>query len=244
MKKIAILVLTGLVIGIVAFTGCGIPQEQLDVVKADLAKSQTENTVLLAEKAKLEQSVLKLNTQVSELEKEIAELNRVIKALQTQESVPIVPLKEVVGTATIMDIHTVVKKFYPKTNAIIGYQGPSTGKVDYFPLASLETLRRFLATDRTDFLPRSWEWSENYADELAFRLKDQWIKAGLPPHSLGLLKGKRKMPTGEGFHWRNIFVTLESGKVTLYEVVAKRDEIIKVEELNADTYFVIILNIM
>jgi hypothetical protein len=101
---------------------------------------------------------------------------------------------------------------------------------DRIELTSLENLEKFLEADPMNkqawFRPLYDPDDFNLSDEAAFLFKVRWINAGLPGGSLGLLKCDR----GEGIHWRNLFVTVEEGKVVFYEVDPVHDTITKVEE--------------
>ena len=74
MKRIAIIVLTGLMAGVLLFAGCGVPQAELEERDAQIAQLQAENNQLKTEKTQLETEKANLAEEKATLEIQVADL--------------------------------------------------------------------------------------------------------------------------------------------------------------------------
>lgn len=239
MKRIA---MTVLMFGVLLLAGCGVSQAEYDKVVADLATCQEAESQLEAEKAQweevdkpaLEQQVADLEDQITSFEQDIADLEAENEGLK-QPALGKIPA-EVVGTVTLEELLQLSNEFFP--NATGG--GISSLTRNPHPLVSLETLKDFLAKDNSDWNPPCHETSYNLCDELAFRLKDRWIKAGLADHSLGFIKLKITTPEGEKLQWLNVFITKEGGELTVYKVDPHNDTVTKITEPDPDVVYIFI----
>lgn len=230
-KKVAIVVLAVLLMGLIVLPGC-VAKAELDECKALVTEQAAQINELEAQIVALNSTIEAKDAEIAEREEKMAELETEIERL----SPPEIPAEEIVGTITWEELKELAKRFFPKSDRHIlrSTKGP-------FPLVSLETLKKFLAAD----CPLHWhESSYNFCDELAFRLKDHWIRAGLPGHSLSLVKGEAVTKHGKQLCWRNIFITKEDGEFVIYEVTAYTDEVIRIEESNLKPYFVLIRDVM
>jgi hypothetical protein len=244
MKRIAIIVLTGLVAETLLLTSCGIPQDvqqELDALRAE--KTQWDETLmpeleqLRADKTQwveedkpaLEQQVADLEDQITDLEQEIADLNAEMECLRQP---PLGKIEgEIVGTVTLEELVQLAQEFFP--NATGFSIGAFSGSSDY-PLTSLDTCKEFLAEDITDWCPQCYETSYNPCIERAFTLKFMWLEyAHLPTFSLGLVQ------TREGY-WLNIFITRENGELAIYKVDPGTDRVTKLEGPDLDVVYYII----
>lgn len=207
-------------------------ETQITVLSENVTELKGQNYAQGARIEELEGDLTEKDAQIAKLEEEKAGLEAEIECLRMPT--PQVS-KETVGTITFEQLKQLSKRFFPKAMRSTGAftKGP-------YPLVSLETLKEFLAKDPTNFCPVCKETSYNIGDELAFRLKDHWIRTGLPGHSLGLIKAERVTSWGKIMCWRNIFITKEDGEFAIYEVVAHTDEIIKIEEPNLEIRWVVI----
>jgi len=217
--KIVGLVLAVLLVCFV-FPGCS--AGQIDELESQIATLQDDKAVVEAERDELDSNLEKKDVDISKLEEEKAELLTKIEYLE--EPMPTYSNVKIVGYISFTQTVELQRDFFwdcpGRTSSFIG-KGP-------FPLVGVETLEKFLADDMTERLPGCSPNSYNACDELAFRLKDRWIKAGLPPWSLNLVKVERSQ-FGIDMSWQNLFLTKENGQFVFYEVNARSDRITKLE---------------
>ena len=240
--KIVSVVLAVLLIGLVVLPGC-VSKAELEECKAQVAegatqikdlKAQVEKqtiqiTVLGKEKAELEKQKVGLEGENAELEGQNAELEEQIAELQAEieclrEPPPEKVRGEIAGYISYKETIEVKRKVFPKTGG--GIAGSSKGR---YPLATVETLKQFLADDKTNTCPSCRGTCYDAHDGWAFQLKDHWIKAGLSAWSLGLVKVEVDTQYGRILVWRNIFLTQENGEFVFYEVDPCTDKITKIE---------------
>jgi hypothetical protein len=184
-----------------------------------------------------EEKIFSQNSTINILREEIEILKE-----ETEDSVSEISA-DIIGKVSFEELIELSTKFFPNALRSTSYSKKISSSP--FPLVSLETLEEFLAKDRTNISPKPIKTTANYCDETAFRLKDRWIKADLPPISLGLIKGKKILDGIERMLWRNIFITLdENHELVIYEVFAFSDEIKKIEEPDLETYRVLIADII
>ena len=249
-KKIVSLVLAVLLIGLF-LPGC-VSKTELDECKALTAEQAAQIEKLRAQAEDWAAQIEAKNTEILELKEENAGLreentellkeNTELQEANAELEAEVECLKkptpkisaEAVGTVNLKQLMSLAKEFFPKANGSVGSwtKGP-------FPLVSLETLKEFLAEDPINMGPGYHRRESQYYfyDDLAFELKDHWIRAGLPGHSISLIKAERISPRfGKQMCWRNIFITKEQGQLVIYEVIAQSDTVIKIEEPNLETY--------
>ena len=241
--KIVSVFLAVLLVGLVVLPGC-VSKAELEECKAQVAegatqikdlKAQVEKqtiqiTVLGKEKAELEKQKVGLEGENAELEGQNAELEEQIAELQAEieclrEPPPEKVRGEIAGYISYKETIEVKRKVFP--NSCGGTAG--SPRTLYYPLMSVETLKQFLADDKTNTCPSCRGTCYDAHDGWAFQLKDHWIKAGLSAWSLGLVKVEVDTQYGRILVWRNIFLTQENGEFVFYEVDPCTDEILKIE---------------
>jgi len=172
---------------------------------------------------------------------QLAELEEVITTLEVENESLRAPTPKVsakvVGTITFKGLIQLAEAYF--TDPKVGRKTSAWTKGPY-PLVSLETLKAFLGKDDTDKCPPCRLANRNICDEYAFRLKDRWIRAGLPGHSLSLIKREKITGRGMTLYWSCIFITKEEGQFIIYEVVPYTDEIIRLEKPDTEVYYVLI----
>jgi len=208
--------------------------------EAQAAEREARIAAITTQISKLESQTTEQSAQMEGLEAVIAELEEEKAALEAEneflkEPAPQLDAPWIAGTITFKETVELLREFFPRSSRMTSAytRGP-------YQLVDLETLENFLAVDKTDTFPLYLERSYDVGDPLAFRLKEHWIEAGIPPWSLGLIKGERMTSFGKVWCWRNIFLTIENGEYVFYEVVPHTDEIIKIEEPYLEPHRVII----
>lgn len=253
-KKIAGIALVVLLVGLIV-SGCS--TGRINELESQIATLQTDKTAAEAEvvalqdekvatvaerdglKSDLEDKITELNNKNSQLEEistvlgerdaEISKLEEEKVELQAEvECLGKPPLEQVSKKAAgRIDQQTAIeegRKLFER----VGGSG-STGVSSYI-LESVETLEKFLKNDITDHCPHCRQNPYDAGDGWAFQLKDHWIKAGLSPFSLGLVKMEIDTTYGRMLVWRNMFLTKENGQLVFYEVDPCSDKITKIEE--------------
>jgi hypothetical protein len=234
--KVIVMLLMVMVIILVGFSGCT-PRIDTSVVE-ELEAQLAEKEKLLQEKDDLLEEKDAEITKIKEQCSFIVEDQQLFSDKYTRvyfddaENGDFAKLKETLN------------KYYPQVNPVIGTR--SYKKLGYLEFTSLTNCEKFLKSDLTNLVGfYKYDPPYNYSDELAFKLKYRWIEAELPGGSLGLLKGKRTFQSGEGVHWRNLFIEkTKSGEFLLYEIIPSTDEIIPVQEPNEETYFIELMNVL
>ena len=209
-------------------------ESQIAVLSANITELNSQNNTQGVRIEELEGELSGKDAQITALEEEVADLeaeNEHLKAPTPEISA------EVVGTITFKGLIQLAGTYF--TNPKVGRTTSAWTKGPY-SLVSLETLKAFLGKDDTNKYPPPRLANRNICDEYAFRLKDHWIRAGLPGHSLSLIKRERMTGRGMTLYWSCIFITKEEGQSVIYEVVPYTDEIIKLEKPDTEVYYVLI----
>lgn len=232
-KRIVSIVLAVLLMGLMVLPGC-VSKAELDECRALVAEKAAQIEEQEAQINELEVQIVAFNSTIEAKDTEIAELEEENTKLKTEiEKIEFLKIQasqmdsaeiEIVGTITGRETVKLQQKFFPK--AFRTTEARITKSLDSpQELVSLQTLKRFLAKDKTycgmaaSFCRKT---KNPGVDELAFRLKVHWMMAGIPPWSLGLIR------TEVG--WYNIFLTVENDEYVLYEVIPLTEEIIKLEK--------------
>ena len=207
--------------------------------KIKLAEQESQITVLSENVTKMRNQNYALEGELSEKDTQIADLEEEKAELEAENECLRVPPPEkisgkVVGTITFKETCELFRNFFP--GALVAV---SAFTRDPHSLVSLETLKDFLAKAPTNFFVRGENRYDSY-DWAAFRLEDHWIRASLPPWSLGLVKVETDTGYGWGRRlcWRNIFFTKENGEFVFYVVVSRTDQIIKLEKADPDIRYI------
>jgi len=196
-------------------------EDQAENQTAQITELEGQITELEKQKGELEGENAELEGQNAELEEEKTELEAEIECLR--QPPPEKVSGEIVGYISFKETIKLGRKFF--TNV-----GGSAFTRDPYPLVSVETLKKFLAADKTEF-PYCRTGVGNNCDQLAFRLKAHWIEVGLPPWSLALTKVEIDTEFyGRMWCWRNMLLTKEKGEFVFYEVDPRTDEITKFEK--------------
>lgn len=199
-----------------------------DGLQSDLEDKITELNIKDSQVEEISAVLGERDAEIFKLEEEKAELQIEMEYLKE----PALKMSaKTIGRVTFDELKELAREFFPNASRNTG----SYVKEPY-PLASIETLEEFLKEDSTNRVSSFHLNRVNALDELAFRLKDRWIRAGLPPHSLGLIKCERIIKGEKQMGWRNIFITIENDELVIYEVWAFLDKIEKIEEPNLETY--------
>lgn len=198
-----------------------IRDDRIAEVEKQLAEKETQISELEVQLAEFPPQMQKLEDEKAQLQGEIVGLEAQMD--EFREPAPKVK-GEIVGTITFDGIKELLREFFPN-----GMKSVSAFTRGPYPLTSLETIETFILEDPTHVVPTTFISSFNVYDERAFRFKDHWIRAELPPMSLGLIKKERTTVRGEKVCWYNIFITREGGEYVIYEVDVTFAKIVKIE---------------
>ena len=253
MKRLK-MVLMILLVGVVVF-GCGVPKSEVDELLADLEKEcdgrLAEQRVQL-EVSSEEHLQNQLSKQRAELEtdhqSQLTELKTAyeirLAELEAEKEYLSAPTPQVsakiVGQITFWELVGIRDVFFPeaKGSRVGSYvKGP-------YPLVGIETLLDFLGQDKTNVFPNQYrENVYNLGDEYAFTLKHNWLEAGLPGHSLALIKARgADSHNREVWYWLNLFITRENGELVVYRVEPTTDQVTRIEASNPDPTVLFIHN--
>lgn len=131
--------------------------------------------------------------------------------------------------ANWQEIQVLLREYFPNA---CGCQGARLIVDDQYQIVALQEIQRLLQEDKTEQMPRDGEFLDT--DDFVFRLLGQFSTPGWSGIPFGFVYTK------EAPYFYNIFITRESGRLVVYRVDPKRDQIEKMVNPDQEAVLVVI----